>query len=175
MKFTIPLLFVVLALGGCNAKDRNHALSEGSGLAKSLWIRASQQAESISADASERTIAAANTQMQKLQEQLSNIKMPTEVDKLRLASVEEQIERLSYALDMKDVQAKVKAKIEDAKGLMSNAGKTEAQVKAYLGKADAEYKQLLSDYNEAKGNFDAAQTRIEDVKKRIKDAGGIVP
>ena len=166
---------VAVALLGCQPKDRDAAISESKGIARSLWITAVQEAQKVSDGTSVPAIQKAQKQMQALQVQLSKIKMPDEIDQLRLAHVDEELEKLDYGLEMAKIQEQIDKKVEAAKSTYESSKQTVAELRQKLKSADAEYRNLMNSYAAAKENFEAAGSRIDDIRQRLAKAGAIVP
>ena len=167
--------FAALVLVGCQAPLGDDSVEKSTELAKNLWITAGAEAKKITAEAPAPTIKAAQHNLERLQYQLSRIRVPNNVDNLRLANVEEELERLSYGLDMNDLREKLDVKIASAKTLVANAGKSVAELRAELKKKDAEFRDLAEQYNLAKANFDAAASRVADIRKKLEKVGAILP
>ena len=165
----------VLALISCQPKDRDEAISESKGIARSLWITAVQEAQKVSSGTSVSAIKNAQKQMQALQAQLSKIKVPDEIDQLRLAHVDEELEKLDYGLEMAKLQKEIDKKVEDAKSTYESSKQSIAELRQKLKRADAEFRNLTESYAAAKENFEAAGSRIDDIRKRLAKAGAIVP
>ena len=165
----------LVALVGCQIHDRDAALEQSKGIAKSLWVSAVKAAQSVSSETSARAIQDAQKQMLALQAELSRIKMPDAVDRLRLAHVDEELEKLDYGLEMKDLQRQIDQKIALAKDSVEYSKKSVAQLRANLQKADAQFRALTEDYAAAKENFDAAASRVADIRQKLTKAGALVP
>ena len=101
--------------------------------------------------------------------------MPDAVDRLRLAHVDEELEKLDYGLEMKDLQSQIDQKIALAKDSVEYSKKSVAQLRANLQKADAQFRALTEDYAAAKENFDAAASRVADIRQKLTKAGALVP
>jgi chromosome segregation ATPase len=97
--------------------------------------------------------------------------IPAEVKKV----IDEELEKLDYGLEMAKLQKEIDKKVEDAKSTYESSKHSIAELRQKLKRADADFRNLTESYAAAKENFEAASSRIDDIRKRLAKAGAIVP
>jgi chromosome segregation ATPase len=177
MKLITSLSVAVLVAGltGCDHKDEDAALAQGRSvfskavdLAGGAWKSACDRAQKLSANSGKSTIEAAKSQLEAVQEKMSHIKAPSNLDGLKLDSVKEEIQRLQAALTVKNLKEQMDERVKDAMKLKENAEKSAKDVQDRLAQADAQYQDLNKRLDEAQSAYNSAAAKVKDTTEKIK-------
>jgi chromosome segregation ATPase len=182
-------LLTLLVLTGCQSDDRDAAMAQGEaamahgeaaltkvkGIAKTAWLSASQEAQRLSTDSSRAAIESARQKLAEAQAELANLKMPSKVDALRIANLEEQAARLEAALDVQKLREQLDAKVQQAMATKQNVEQTADDVKNRLAEADRTYQDLRKQLDQAQREYDSAAQRVDDIRQKLGELGGVQP
>lgn len=173
---------VALALSGCQPEAQKEikqqsgraavfagAAAKSAGAAiMTAGKSALDEAQKIDWKASLETLTGAKSKLVDLQNQLANLKSPTELDGIRLEQIQNEVFRIEAAIQLQDVERQMLQAIEKANGVKA---KTLAEVETQrkrLAEADGAFKKLDKQYQDIKLIYEQTQKHVDELKAKIK-------
>lgn len=167
----VPVGLLLLVLAGCNPGERKTLAEHGQDIAH-VKDQVTASITKISKDAQAEALRAARAKAIELQGQLSDVRMPTELQKVQLGALTAQIKSIDAALEERSLQDRLKDAQAQAQEAQANVQKGVKDAESALIKAQNTARELSDQIAQAQKAYQDASATFDSYAKQLKSLMG---